>query len=52
MIMAEVQTNIGAFYVIMFLSLIGIIATVLYLIISILLYRRKKNKLRTEKNIN
>jgi len=43
-----IQSNILGAYVIMILGLIGIISVVLYIVISILLYYRKKKKSRTE----
>ncbi|MFW9899621.1 MAG: hypothetical protein ACFFDO_10230 [Candidatus Thorarchaeota archaeon] len=48
--MAEVEADIGGYYLLMILGAIGLIAIGIYIIIEILLYLRKKARLKAEKN--
>ena len=42
------QANMLGAYVMMIIGLAGLISVILYIVISVLLYYRKKKKLRTE----
>ena len=48
--MTEVEADIGGYYLLMILGAIGLIAVGIYIIIEILLYLRKKARLKAEKS--
>lgn len=48
--MAKIEADIGGYYLYMIIGALGLILIGLYVIIKILLYLRKKARLKVEKN--